>query len=224
MKYKGIVFDFNGTLFWDTKLHNEAWDIFLEKYQIRLNDDEKFRTFHGKTNKDIFITLFGNILSDQQIIDYIIEKETLYQKLCLEYLVSTDNPLAPGVVPFLDLLEEREIPFTIATASDKINVDFYFEHLGLSQWFDYSKVVYNDGTIRGKPNPDLYQKALSIIGLLPAEVIVFEDAINGLMAARNAEAGKIIIVDSNNDDYSGWENFRIITDYNQLDYSELLYL
>lgn len=30
MKYSGMIFDFNGTLFWDTPLHNKAWNMFLE--------------------------------------------------------------------------------------------------------------------------------------------------------------------------------------------------
>ena len=34
MKIKGVVFDFNGTLFYDTHLHNQAWDIFLKKHII----------------------------------------------------------------------------------------------------------------------------------------------------------------------------------------------
>jgi len=32
MKIKGVIFDFNGTLFWDTDLHNKAWDAFLERH------------------------------------------------------------------------------------------------------------------------------------------------------------------------------------------------
>jgi len=34
MKYKYVIFDFNGTLYWDTHLHNEAWNRFLEKHLI----------------------------------------------------------------------------------------------------------------------------------------------------------------------------------------------
>jgi len=30
MKYSGVIFDFNGTLYWDTPLHDLAFDIFLE--------------------------------------------------------------------------------------------------------------------------------------------------------------------------------------------------
>jgi len=219
MKYKGVVFDFNGTIFWDTKLHNQAWDVFLEQYEITLTDDDKFRTFHGKSNKDILHSLFGDTKTDAELEELAFEKETLYQKLCLEYISKSEEPLAPGVKDLFKFLKDKSIPFTIATASGKYNLDFYFEHLGLAEWFEYSQVVYDDGSVRGKPNPDLYLKAISNLNLTPSDVLIFEDAVNGIKAAQNAKAGGIIIVNSNDDDYRGWEDYEIITDFNQLDFN-----
>ena len=213
MSFSGVIFDFNGTLFWDTKLHNKAWDIFLTKHDLYLSDDDKFSKMHGKNNRDIFISIFGGQLSDQQIIDYTMEKELLYQELCL----NTDMQLAPGVTGFLDFLKDENVPFTIATASGKENLDFYFEHLPLSSWFEYDKVVYNNGKIKGKPDPQIYQTALSVINKKPGEVIIFEDAVAGLQAARNAGAGKIIVVDSNDDDYTDWADCQIIKSFDEVD-------
>lgn len=213
MTFSGVIFDFNGTLFWDTKLHNRAWDIFLDKHNLSLSDEDKFRKMHGKNNKDIFLALFNNSLTDGQILQYVLEKEGLYQELCLE----TSMNLAPGVVQFLDFLKDKAIPFTIATASGKENLDFYFEHLPLSEWFDYDKVIYNNGTIKGKPDPQIYQLAMAVIDKKPEEVIIFEDAIAGLQAAKNANAGKIIIVDSNDDNYSDWQGYQIIKSFDEVD-------
>lgn len=92
MHFSGVIFDFNGTLFWDTKLHNKAWDIFLTKHGLFLSDDDKFKKMHGKNNKDLFIELFNKHLSDVEIQKYVLEKEGLYQDLCLQ----TDMQLAPA--------------------------------------------------------------------------------------------------------------------------------
>lgn len=200
MSYKGVIFDFNGTLFWDTDLHNRAWDKFFDKYQIKMTDAEKFQKMHGKNNRDILNSLFNEHLSDKEIEDLALEKELMYQELCLK----TDMELAPGVEEFLSFLKEKDIPYTIATASGIENVDFYFKHLALSDWFDRKKVVYNNGKIKSKPDPEIYQTAMSVIKRKAEDTIVFEDAIAGLEAARNAKSGKIIVVDSYNDDYSGW--------------------
>lgn len=213
MLFSGVIFDFNGTLFWDTKLHNKAWDIFLTKHNLHLSDEDKFQKLHGKNNRDIFQAIFNGMLSDEEIRNYTLEKELLYQELCLH----TNMPLAPGAPEFLDFLKNNNIPFTIATASGKENVDFYFEHLPLTNWFEYNKVVYNNGKIKGKPDPQIYQIAMSIIGKKPEEVIIFEDAVAGLQAAKNAQAGKIIVVDSNDDDYRDWSDYQIIKSFDEVD-------
>lgn len=219
MLFSGVIFDFNGTLFWDTKLHNKAWDIFLTRHNLFLSDEDKFTKMHGKNNRDLFITLFDKPLTEDETNKYTLEKEGLYQELCLE----TDMVLAPGVTAFLDFLKEKKIPFTIATASGKENLDFYFEHLPLSRWFEYGKVVYNNGEIKGKPDPQIYEIAMSVIGKKPKEVIVFEDAIAGLQAAKNAGAGRIIAVNSNDDDYTDWSECQIIRNFDEVDKSQFTY-
>ena len=79
MKYSGVIFDFNGTLFWDTPLHNKAWNMFLEKRGMHLSDHEFFATFHGKNNRDIFNSLFQREHSAEEIRALVDEKETLYR-------------------------------------------------------------------------------------------------------------------------------------------------
>lgn len=219
MLFSGVIFDFNGTLFWDTKLHNKAWDIFLTRHGLYLSDEDKFLKMHGKNNRDLFLSLFNKPLSEEEIQKYILEKEGLYQELCLQ----TDMLLAPGATDFLDFLKNNSIPFTIATASGKENVDFYFEYLPLTNWFEYDKVVYNNGKIKGKPDPQIYLTAMDVIGKKPGEVIVFEDAVAGLQAAKNAEAGKIIVVDSNDDDYTDWKDYQIIRNFDEVDRSQFVY-
>lgn len=219
MHFSGVVFDFNGTLFWDTGLHNRAWDIFLTRHDLFLSDEDKFRWMHGKNNSDLLQSLFHNTLTETQVSDYIMEKESLYQELCLE----TDMQLAPGVTDFLNFLKGNNIPFTIATASGKENLDFYFEHFPLAEWFEYDKVVYNNGKIKGKPDPQIYELAMEIIGKKPEEIIVFEDAIAGLQAAKNAKAGKIIAVNSNDDDYSEWKDCQIIKSFDEVDRTQFRY-
>ncbi len=212
MKFTGVIFDFNGTLFWDTKLHNDAWRIFLGRYNIRISDEEMFQRIHGKNNRDIFVEIFHGTLAPDQIPGMGLEKERIYQQLC----VQSGLGLAPGAIDFFEFLSGRDIAFTIATASGKENVDFYFEYLGLSRWFEYNKVVYNDGKITGKPAPDIYLKAMSVINRKSSEVIVFEDAVAGICAAENAHAGRIVIVDSNDDDYHRWD-YQKIKNFSEVD-------
>ena len=213
---KGVVFDFNGTLFWDTPIHNLAWDKFLDKYRISLTDHEKNEKIHGKNNKDILNAVFPDQLSNSEIAELTMEKEKIYQDLCLE----KEMELAPGAKGFLLFLKEKGIPFTIATASGIENVDFYFKHLNLDAFFDRSRIVFNDGTFKSKPHPQIFLKAMDVLGIDRGETLVYEDSISGIKAAENAGVSKIIIVNSNGDDYSQWD-YQKIRDFGEVDVSLL---
>lgn len=194
MSFNCVIFDFNGTLFWDTHLHNRAWDLFLENHDITITDDEKNRILHGKHNQEILRMLFGSDLPDKLVGDYILEKEKIYQQMVADIQLK----LAPGVEDFLNFLTGKGFKFTIATASGIENVRFYFEYLGLARWFDYSKVVYNDGRIKSKPDPEIFITAMKIMNAEPARTVIFEDSETGISAALAANPGMVIHINSIN--------------------------
>jgi len=214
MAFKGLVFDFNGTLVWDTPYHNRAFDIFLEKHGISLSDEEKSVKIYGKTNEDIMRGLFDRNLTPTEIYDFSIEKETIYQRLIID-----DLRFAPGAEDLFDDLKLKAIPFTIATSADIFNVDFYYREMKLERWFDRKKVVYNDGTLKGKPEPDIFLRAARRLQLSPAELIIFEDSKAGIKAAERAGVGKIYIVDSVVDTELKLLGHEMITHFNQVDRS-----
>lgn len=209
--FKGAIFDFNGTLFWDTAFHDQAFDIFLEKHGIQLTDEEKRVKIHGQTNPDIMRSIFGDQLSQQDIHDFSQDKELIYRQLCVN-----DLKFAPGAEDLFDFLKANGIPFAIATSSGIENVSFYFEKMNLNRWFSFDKVVYNNGTFRGKPYPDVFLAAAGKLNLQPKETVVFEDSIAGIEAAESAGAGKICIVNSYGENYSRFP-YLIITNFNSVD-------
>ena len=193
MKYKGIIFDFNGTLFLDSEKHMEAWRAFSKELRGTAFSDEEMRDhMFGGTNEDIIAYAIGRKPDKTLVEKYTAEKEAIYRQMCRddkEHFVLTD-----GAVELLDYLKLRNIPRTIATMSEKVNVDFFIQGFHLEKWFDLDKIVYDNGKIPGKPAPDIYEIAAENIGLPPAECIVVEDAVSGIAAAKNAGAGKIIAI------------------------------
>lgn len=213
MKFKGVVFDFNGTLLWDTKYHNQAFDLFLEQHNIVLTDEEKSVKIYGKSNADIMRDIFGRPLTDLEIKEFSIEKELIYQELIVDNL-----HFAEGAEDLFEYLKAHNIPFCIATSSDFLNVEFYFREMQLERWFSPEWVLFNDGTLKGKPEPDLFLKAAYRLQLNTSELVIFEDSKAGIKAAENAGAGKIYIVNSMNDDFSDFEH-EVIFNFNQTDKS-----
>ena len=192
---KGIIFDFNGTLYWDSQLHYDAWRDYSKILRGYSFTDEEMRDrMFGHTNEDIIEYAIGKKPSKEMVEKYGKEKEALYRKRCL--LDPENFKLAPGAVEFLDYLKENNIPRTIATMSEWDNVEFYIKEFHLEKWFDIDKIVYSDGTIPGKPAPDIFMIAAEKIGLNPADCVVVEDAIAGIKSAEDAGIGEIIAIAS----------------------------
>ena len=217
MKYKGIIFDYNGTLFFDSKKHYDAWKLFSKQLRgYEFSDDEMRNHMFGRTNEDIISYAIGK-KPDRKLCQKLAkEKESLYRQMCLK---DRENfHFAPYATDFLDFLCEKNIPHTIATMSEKDNVDFYIKEMNLPKWFDVSKIVYDDGTIPGKPAPDIYLKAAKNLNLLPEQCIVVEDAVSGIKAAKNAGIGYIVAIASleSKELYKNMSEVNeIISDYSQ---------
>jgi len=189
--YKGIIFDFNGVLWWDNHLQEQSWQEFSAAVRgTPLSNEEMAIHMHGRNNQYTQEYLLGRPVTDDELEHLIWQKESIYQKLCLAQ--GTDFKLSPGAVELLDYLVDQHIPHTIATASGKINLDFFIQHLDLGRWFNLDQLVYDDGTIAGKPAPDIYLKAAQNLDLSPSECIVVEDSHSGIQAARAAQIGWIV--------------------------------
>ena len=189
-----VLFDFNGTLFFDGALQENAWRTYLAQLIGRPVTDEEFvEHIHGRSAAATFTYFLGRTVSQPEAAALEEQKELIYRALCLQ---SPDFHLEEGVTDFLLALKARCIPYTIATASALGNVRFFFEHLHLDRWFDFDKVVYSDGSLPGKPAPDLYLKAAELLHADPARCFIFPDAKSGILAAKNANACKVVGVTS----------------------------
>jgi beta-phosphoglucomutase-like phosphatase (HAD superfamily) len=124
--------------------------------------------------------------------------------------------LAPGAVGLLEFLKVRGFPIAIATASGKINVDFFIEKFGLLRYFREECIIYNDNTLPGKPDPALFNLALERIGVSPDRAVIFEDSRSGIQAAERARAKRVVIVNSAGGDYRGFSH-QIIRHFDEFD-------
>lgn len=212
MKKGGIIFDFNGTLFWDSEYQESSWDEYLEIHNIRLTKLQKKEYIHGRNGKDTFEILFNCKLKDEEVNQLIEEKEILYRNECLKHKME----LAPGAKSLLEYLKAEKIPMGIATASRKTNVDFFIDQFNLLDYFELEHIIYDDGSIKGKPNPDLFEKTIYQLGIEKERSIIFEDSFSGIHAAINSKVPTVIIVNSANDDFKLF-NLPIIKHFDEFD-------
>lgn len=190
---RGVIFDFNGTMVFDEKFHMAAWRKFLlEKVGCEITDEEYRNNFQSVPAGDTVRKYFDKV-DDAEIIELVAEKEKIYRELCIE---SGEFKFAEGLENFLDKLKENNIPRTIATSAPLENVKFFFDNINLANWFNFEYVVYDDGTLPGKPAPDIFLKAAEVLGVEISDCVIFEDSRSGIRAAKHAHANKIVGVTS----------------------------
>lgn len=193
MKFKGIIFDFNGVLWWDTQLQTFAWKQFSEQIRGRPFSSEEITVHvHGRNNQHTIEYLTGNSVTGENLERLTQQKESVYRRLCLKQ--KSDFKLSPGAIELLNYLVLHDIAHTIATASEKTNLDFFIAQLSLQKWFDLNKIVYDNGHIPGKPAPDIYLEAANRLELRPSQCVVVEDSQSGIEAAQAAGVGYIIAI------------------------------
>lgn len=189
---KAVIFDFNGTLFFDSCFHMEAWSEIYKEISNEADQELDPALFCGQNNDELIHTIAPDLTKEERQ-KVSVRKEALYRDICQR------NPervhLTAGAEKLFLELKERSIPYALATASIIDNVDFYFDTFRLGQWFEREMCVYDDGAYANKGEMQL--EAARRLGTAFSECIVIEDSIGSIRYARENGAGVIIGIGSN---------------------------
>jgi beta-phosphoglucomutase len=192
MKKFGVLFDMDGVIVDTNPAHKKAILQFCDTYNKRLSDDEMKKYIWGRTNKEWLRHLFGEDISDAQLKVYADEKEQLFRDI-----YEPDVTLLNGLISFLDMLGQHNIPKAIGTSAPRANVDFIFKHTGIEKYFD--TVLDESFVTIGKPNPEIYLKAAKALHCNPEDCIVIEDSLAGIEAGKRAGSKVIGITTTHSD-------------------------
>lgn len=191
--YKGVIFDFNGTLFFDNDKHILAWSEISKMLRGRgITELELLEHFNGVPNHKIVSYLLGREGIAEELEKYSQLKEEFYRRFCLE---DQENfHLVDGAVEFFNYLKEKGIPFTIASASIKANIDFFVKEFGLGNWINPEDIVYDDGSYENKVA--MFLDAAKNLGVDIKECMIVEDSVSGIYSGYLAGCRNIVVIDS----------------------------
>ena len=183
---KAAIFDLDGTLLDNNSFHLKSWVEYLKDMGRNISEEEFNANFNGRTNKDVIKYIFDHPMNEEEILKYSLEKEAVYRKIYKPFI----QPVK-GLIAFLEILKNKNISMAIATSGIQPNIDFMFENIPIKSYFD---VVVNSSHItHGKPHPEIYLKAASLLNVNPGSCLVFEDAIVGIDSAKAADM-KVVAV------------------------------
>ncbi|HEY5895378.1 MAG TPA: HAD family phosphatase [Chthoniobacterales bacterium] len=186
----GAIFDWDGVVIDSSRHHEESWERLAREVGKPLPEGH-FKKGFGIKNEWIIPNLLRWTDDPAEIHRISLRKETLYREIVLEWGI---DPL-PGIVGWLSALKDAGIPRVIGSSTHRLNIEVTLDKLGLRNAF--VDIVSAEDVTAGKPDPQVFLKAASKIGIPPENCIVFEDAHVGIEAARRAGA-KIIAVATTN--------------------------
>jgi HAD superfamily hydrolase (TIGR01509 family) len=184
---QAVLFDMDGTLVDSEKL----WDISLaalyEELGGRLTPEVR-ATMVGGSADDTIRTVYVDLglemdpaamaESDRWLHDYTGE------------LFDNGLPWCDGAAELLEALAAEGTPVALVTNTARTLTDRALNSIG-HQYF--SATVCGDEVARGKPAPDVYQRAAALLELPPSACLAIEDSVTGTAAAEAAGCPVLVV-------------------------------
>lgn len=179
MRLRAAIFDLDGTLVDNMAFHARAWTALFARLGVQVPEQRFAVELAGRKNEEIFPLLLGRPLPADEMAALAEEKEGAYRTAYAKALAPV-----PGLGDLLADLRAAGVRLAVATAAPKGNRDLVLDGLGLRSSFE--QVIGAEHAARGKPAPDIFLAAAAALRVDAAACGVFEDAPNGVRAARAA--------------------------------------
>jgi len=177
MKIKAVIFDMDGVLIDARDWHYESLNKALELFGTEITRYDHLVTFDGlPTKKKLeMLSLEGGLPT--KLHDFIND---LKQEYTWEIVYTTCKPIFHHRYALSKLKNDGYL-LSVCSNSVRKTIDLMMERSGLIEYLDF--FLSNQDVEKGKPDPEIYSKAINRLGLQPNECLIVEDNQNGIKAA-----------------------------------------
>lgn len=212
LKYKGVIFDLDGTLVDSMWMWHEIDIEYLGRFGIELPDKLQSE-IEGMSFYETAV-YFKDRFQIKDSLDKIMAdwNQMAWDKYTYEV------PLKSGVKEFLLFLKNNGVKTGIATSNSRELTEQILKVHNIEEFLDV--IVTGSEVTNGKPAPDIYLEAARKLGVESKDCVAFEDIIPGIQAAKNAG----MLVYCVDDAYSKeqWDDKVKLSDLAIYDYNEVL--
>ncbi len=180
---KGLLFDLDGVLADSTPAVARVWTVWANKHGF--DPQETVRKAHGRPSLATIRELLPE--ADHAAENAIVER--------MELEDIADVVALPGAVELLRALPANK--WTVVTSCTRRLALVRLRAAGLPA---PEKLVTSNDITNGKPHPEPFLKGAALLGLAPADCVVFEDAPAGIRAGKAAGARVIALQTTERDD------------------------
>lgn len=210
-KFKGVIFDLDGTLINSSHVWSDIDIKFLAKRGHEVPKDY-FKAVSTMNFNQAAVYTNDFFRLNEKIEDIVDE---WYNMALDEY--STNVRIKDSADAFLRDLKQNNVKIALATASSKGLYEAVLKNNGIYNYFDF--FASTDQVKRGKGFPDVYEFACDGLSLKPDDCAVFEDIIEGV---RGAKLGGFTAVACLDKHYAAdWDHMKKEADFYFDDYNAL---
>lgn len=185
---KGLIFDFDGTLF-DSMF---IWDTAGESYLRSIGREPEANL--QKVLKPMSLLQSAQYIREKYDIPLSVEDIVDGVNRTVEgFYFHTVEP-KPGVIAFLEELYRRNIKMCIATATDRYQVEAALQRCKMRHFFSEIFTCTEVGS--GKDRPEIFRKAMEYLQTDRTTTAVVEDAYHAAFTAKQDSFMVVGVYDS----------------------------
>lgn len=196
---KAVIFDFDGVILITSRLSYAIWKENFKAVGIDFTPAE-YKRVQGMRAKDKVPMIlknhgkYGKALANDAL--KVLRNREELKVDAIKNLSGEElrGITVPGSLDFLRLLKKNDVKAALVTSNPQHTAKELLKRLGIEGFFNV--FVFGDDVKKGKPSPDAFLLASRRLGVKPESCMVFEDAINGIQAAKNAGM-KVIALNTN---------------------------
>lgn len=185
---QAIVFDMNGVIADDERLHEEAYRQVMVSHGLELSTEEYQNEYMGSPNQANFKKIKEKYGLAEDVETLLREKSAAYLELAKKYL----KPVA-GAERAIKIFAKKH-RLALVSSSPLEEVQMVLQHFQVDQYF--SVIVSGDDVKIGKPDPEPYLLAAKRLKLKPHQCMAFEDSKQGIISAK-AAGMKVVALSTN---------------------------
>lgn len=179
-----MVWDMDGVLVDSAVAQNASWAAMSREYGVPYEPDRDFLRIFGRHNTEIIGSLWG-VVDPARVGEMVQCKEEHFRK------AATKLKALPGVLRLVSELAEAGWKQAIGSSAPIENIKLLLSVTGLAEYMQ--AIVSADDVTRGKPDPQVFLRAFQRLEVAPAEGVVVEDALVGVIAAKRAGAACLAV-------------------------------
>lgn len=186
---RAVVFDMDGVLIDAKEWHYEALNQALGLFGFRISRHDHLTTYDGLPTKRKLEMLSIESHLPRALHGFINE---LKQQFTIDMVHRHCRPLFSHEFA-LSRLKAQGYKLGVASNSVRPTVELMMDKAHLTAYLDV--LLSNEDVSKSKPDPEIYLKAASMLGVQPQECLVVEDNENGIRAARSAGTHVLVVRD-----------------------------